>query len=86
MMSGLVHIKTPHSGLPHRLNEVYVEGGRTGWILAADTADVADQGHITSSPGLQPTVIAQSTIKGNKPPEHSVLHNGPCLGGDLAGL
>ena len=85
-MAGQVHIKTPSSGLPDKFNEVYIEGGRYGWLIAADTADIAAQGHVTDFPSDERTVIAQFLVKGNKPPPHSVLHHGPCVEEDFAGL
>ena len=85
-MAGQVHIKTPSSGLPAKLNEVCIEGGRHGWLIAADTADIAAQGHVTDFPSDERTVIAQFTVKGNKPPAHSLLHDGPCVVDDFVGL
>lgn len=85
-MAGQVHIQTPSSGLADKYNEVYIEGGRYGWLIAADTADVAAQGHITDFPSDERTVVAQFPVKGNKAPPHSVLHKGPCLKEDLVGL
>ena len=81
-----MHITTPSSGLPDELNEVYVLGGRYGWILAADTADIAAHGHVTEFPSDERTIIAQFPFKGNKRPKHCVLHDGPCLREDYVGL
>jgi len=78
VMAGLVHITTPHSGLPDELNEAWISGGRYGWLIAADLAELAAQGHITTFPGLQRTIIAQFPVADNTPPAHSVLHEGPC--------
>lgn len=36
-MAGQVHITTPQCGLPNKYNEVCIEGGRYGWLIAADT-------------------------------------------------
>jgi hypothetical protein len=85
-MAGLAHISTPHSGLPAHLNEVWIQGGRYGMVIAADTKEVAAQGHITEFPGTERTVIAQFPVADNKVPEHNVLHVGPCTLADLAGL
>ena len=85
-MAGLAHISTPHSGLPAHLNEVYISGGRLGMLIAADTKEVAEQGHVTRFPGTERTVIAEFPVADNKVPEHSVLHVGPCTLADLAGL
>ncbi|GAB7337365.1 hypothetical protein MBLNU457_g2713t1 [Dothideomycetes sp. NU457] len=78
VMAGLVHITTPHSGLPDELNEAWIFGGRYGWLIAADLKELAAQGHITTFPGLQRTIIAQFPVANNTPPAHSVLHEGPC--------
>ncbi|KAK3709680.1 hypothetical protein LTR37_010707 [Vermiconidia calcicola] len=85
VMAGQVHVTTPYSGLPDELNEVWVEGGRYGFLIAADTVDVASHGHITEFPSHERTVIAQFPVKGNKAPEHSVLHEGPCVMADFEG-
>ncbi|KAL5121116.1 hypothetical protein ACEQ8H_000967 [Pleosporales sp. CAS-2024a] len=85
-MAGLIHIRTPYSGLPDYLNEVWVQGGRHGWVIAADLLEFAAQGHITTFPGTEKTVIAEFPVAGNKPPAHEVLHVGPCTSEDLAGL
>lgn len=85
-MAGEVHITTPSSGLPDELNSVRITGGRYGWLIAADTADVAAQGHVTEFPSDERTVIAQFPVKCGKPPEHRLLHEGPCLAEDLVGL
>lgn len=86
VMAGQVHIVTPSSGLPDKLNEVYIEGGRYGWLIAADTADVAAEGHVTDFPSDERTIIAQFPLKDNQAPAHSVLHDGPCTKEDYAGL
>lgn len=86
IMSGLAHITTPYSGLPSHLSEVWIQDGRYGWLIAADLKEIAAQGHVTTFPGSEKTVIAQFPVEGNTPPEHSVLHLGPCIEADLAGL
>ena len=86
VMAGQVHITTPNSGLADKFNEVYIEGGRYGWLIAADTVDVASQGHVTEFPSDERTVIAQFPVKGNVRPAHSVLHKGPCTKKDYVGL
>lgn len=63
VMAGEVHITTPASGLPDGLNSVRITGGRYGWLIAADTADVAAQGHVTEFPSEEKTVIAQFRVK-----------------------
>jgi hypothetical protein len=85
-MAGLVHITTPYSGLPSYLNEVWIQGGRHGWLIAADLKEIAARGHVTSFPGTEKTVIAQFPVAGNTPPAHSMLHVGPCTYAELAAL
>ena len=77
---------TPDSGLPEEESEVWIQGGRYGWLIAADTADIATKGHVTEFPSGERTVIAQFPVKGNKPPKHKILHNGPCLVEDFVEL
>ena len=55
-------------------------------LIAADLKEVAEKGHVTTFPGSERTVIAQFPVKGNKAPEHSVLHVGPCTLADLSDL
>ncbi|EDU41466.1 small secreted protein [Pyrenophora tritici-repentis] len=85
-LSGLAYVRTPDSGLPNHLNEVYITGGRYGMLLAADVKQVAHKGHVTTFPGLQRTLIAQFPVAGNKVPEHTLVHEGPCTDADLADL
>lgn len=85
-MAGLVHISTPNSGLPAYLNDVWITGGRQGMLIAADLKEIAAQGHVTTFPGQERTIIAQFPVAGNKPPAHRVLHAGPCTWKDLAEL
>ncbi len=85
-LTGLARIRTPESGLPDHLNQVYVSVGRGGMLIAADLKEVATKGHVTEFPGRERTVIAQFPVKGNKAPEHRILHVGPCNLEDLVGL
>ena len=87
-MAGEVHIKTPNANPPAKHTEVCIQGGRYGWLIAADTVDVAVKGHVTEFPSDESTVIAQLPVKDNKVPKHKLLHDGPCTEeqGDFAGL
>lgn len=85
-MAGQVHVRTPNSGLAADKNEAWISGGRYGWLIAADTADIAKDGHVTEFPSDEKTIIAQFPLKGNKPPKHSILHTGPCKWEDFEGL
>jgi hypothetical protein len=55
-------------------------------LIAADLKEFAAQGHITTFPGQERTLIAQFPVKGNNVPEHSLLHVGSCLWKGLRGL
>ena len=73
VISGLVHISLPNS-----TTEAWIQGGKYGFILAADTKAVSKSGHITEFPGGDDTVIAQFPITGGELPAHVVLYEGPC--------
>ena len=72
-LSGKAHVTLPDSK-----DEATVFGGENGLIIAADTADLSKEGHITTYPGDTPTVALQIPFKDGKLPEHRVLHSGPC--------
>jgi hypothetical protein len=73
VVSGLVHIRLPNS-----TTEAWIQGGKYGIILAADTVEVSKLGHITDFPGGDDTVIAQFPVTGGNVPSHVVLYEGPC--------
>lgn len=77
-MSGLAHITLPNSNL-----EAYVQGGKNGLIIAADTAAVSTLGHITEYPSKQETIALQIPTAGGVAPAHTVLHEGACLGSEM---
>lgn len=81
VISGLVHIR-----LPNLTTEAWIQGGKYGFIIAADTIEVSKLGHITEFPGGDDTVIAQFPIAGGVVPEHVVLHEGPCNAGSGIGV
>ena len=85
-MSGLVHIKTPHSGLPPHQSEIWIQGGKYGWLIAADLKDEAAFGHVTEFPSAADTVIAQFPFVENRAPAHEVLYAGPCRMEEMIGL
>ncbi|KAF2402080.1 hypothetical protein EJ06DRAFT_529199 [Trichodelitschia bisporula] len=80
VLSGLVHISIPDSK-----QEAWIQGGRYGGIIAADTKDVSLTGHITEFPGGDETLIAQFPMVGNEVPAHEVLYDGACGVGKLIG-
>jgi hypothetical protein len=81
VMSGLVHIR-----LPTFNNEAWIQGGKYGFIIAADTKNVSETGHITDFPGAADTVIAQFPLKGGVLPDHEVLYDGPCKLDELVNI
>lgn len=80
-LSGLGHITIPDSN-----HEVWIEGGKYGMMIAADTRELSAKGHITDFPGRDTTVIAQWPCAGGVVPEHVVLHEGPCGMEEMLGL
>lgn len=81
VISGLVHIQLPNS-----TTEAWIQGGKYGFILAADTVEVSKLGHITEFPGGDDTVIAQFPVTGGQVPGHVVLYEGPCTAGSGIGV
>lgn len=77
-LSGLAHITLPHSD-----KEAWIRGGKEGAILALDTANVSDDGHITKYPSDEVTVAMQVPLK-KKVPGHRVLHSGACKGEEVS--
>ncbi|KAL9116629.1 MAG: hypothetical protein Q9187_006845 [Circinaria calcarea] len=72
-VSGLAHISLPDSA-----QEAWVRGGKNGLIIAADTAAVSKDGHITEYPSDRETVALQIPTLGGEVPAHRVLHEGAC--------
>ncbi|KAF2499831.1 hypothetical protein BU16DRAFT_454117 [Lophium mytilinum] len=86
-LSGLAHIRIPNSTLPASESEAWIQGGKYGFLIAADTLDRAPRaGHVTEFPGSDETVILQFPTEGNKIPSHELLHTGPCRLDELVGL
>lgn len=81
-MSGLAYITLPDDNT----TSAYVSGGEFGLIFAADTADVSEKGHRTQYPGITETIALQIPVKDNKIPAHTVLHSGPCVVSEIAGI
>lgn len=84
-ISGLVHFTLPNitEGVP---SEALIYGGKYGLIFAEDTADVSVFGHGTEYPSADVTVSFSFPTQGGVTPAHTVLHDGPCLVNDIAGL
>ena len=81
VLSGLVHIRLPNS-----TSEAWVQGGKYGILIAADTKAVSKDGHITDFPGGDDTVIAQFAFADGKLPEHKPLYTGPCSFSEMIGM
>ena len=56
--SGLAHVTLPNSS-----DEAWIQGGKYGLIVAADTPDVSGDGHFTEYPGDADTVALQVPLK-----------------------
>jgi hypothetical protein len=80
-LSGLAHIRLPNSK-----SEAWVQGGKYGILIAADTKAVSKDGHITDFPGGDDTVIAQFPFVDGKLPEHKLLYTGPCNFNEMIGM
>ncbi|KAF4589842.1 small secreted protein [Ophiocordyceps camponoti-floridani] len=72
--------------LPDRSDEVTIQGGKKGLIIAADTADVSMQGHRTYVSTEENTVVLQLPIKDARKFKHTVLHSGGCHESEMSGL
>lgn len=72
-LSGLAHITLPNSN-----QEAWIRGGKYGLIIAADTADVSRDGHITQYPSMMETTALQIPLARGVVPPHKLLHAGPC--------
>jgi hypothetical protein len=80
-LSGLARISLPNSN-----SEAWVQGGKYGILIAADTKAVSKDGHITDFPGRDQTVIAQFSFVDGKLPEYKTLYDGPCSFNEMIGM
>jgi hypothetical protein len=52
---------------------------RSSLLIAADLRSASTiAGHFTEFPSDEPTVLIQVPFEGNKIPDHTILHSGPC--------
>lgn len=79
-MSGLIHLTLPTS-----TDEAWIQGGKYGLIVAADTANVSTHGHHTQYPGNEATIALQVPFASTGL-NHSVLHRGGCEYEEMAFL
>jgi len=83
--SGLIHITLPNTTICPT-TEAWIQGGKYGLIIAADTANVSKYGHITTYPGDAVTIAMQIPFKPGYIPEHTVLYPGPCHYNEIIGI
>lgn len=83
--SGLAHITLPNTTITPT-TEAWIQGGKYGLILAADTPNVSRYGHITMYPSDADTVAMQVPFADGKVPDHEVLHEGPCGWAEMVGI
>lgn len=84
-VSGLAHVTLPNT-TESPTTSAWVQGGKYGLVIAVDTADVSQYGHITTYPSDSDSVTLQVPFAEGKIPEHSILHNGPCGYEDMIGI
>ncbi|KAK3934377.1 hypothetical protein QBC46DRAFT_399972 [Diplogelasinospora grovesii] len=79
--TGLIHITLPNS-----TDEAWVQGGKYGLIIAADTADKSTHGHRTQYPSDADTIALQVPLKAGERFDYTLLHQGACGMEDMTGL
>lgn len=80
--TGLAYITLPDDPS----TSAYVSGGAFGAIFVTDTAQASSRGHRTQYPGVTETIALQIPTEGGAVPPHAVLHPGPCLAKEVAGI
>ena len=79
--SGLIHIT-----LPNGTDEAWLQGGKYGLIIAADTPDVSAHGHRTQYPSAATSIALQVPLCAGEDLDYVLLHNGPCTEDEMVGL
>ncbi|KZZ96484.1 hypothetical protein AAL_03713 [Moelleriella libera RCEF 2490] len=79
--TGLAHI-TLYKGT----QEAWVQGGKYGLIIAADTADCTTHGHRTRYPGAADTVSLEIPFRDRRAFKYKVLHPGACFPAETFGI
>ncbi|CAD6591791.1 MAG: hypothetical protein ASARMPREDX12_005413 [Alectoria sarmentosa] len=77
-LSGTVRITIPNSP-----QEVMVHGGKHGFLLAADIANVSETGHVSSVVGNEELTGLMIPAANGEIPPHRVIHGGACDKYDL---
>ncbi|KHN95780.1 uncharacterized protein MAM_06392 [Metarhizium album ARSEF 1941] len=80
-ISGLAHIS-----LYKGRDEAWIQGGKYGLLIAADTADLTEHGHLTRYPSAADTVSVTFQIKDRQSFKYSLLHQGPCTQDEMVGI
>ncbi|KAI1105270.1 hypothetical protein F4804DRAFT_304795 [Jackrogersella minutella] len=65
--------------LPNGTGTALVNGGKYGLIYADDTKDISGWGHETVYPGADETIALTIPVQDGINPNHTVLHDGPCI-------
>jgi hypothetical protein len=71
VLSGLIKVS-----VPDRDQEVMIPGGKNALLIAVDTPDVSETGHVSEV--LEETIILQIPFAGGVIPEHTVLYHDAC--------
>ena len=86
--SGLAHITLPNMTTPE--SSAWIQGGKNGLILALDTQDVSEYGHITIYPSASDTVGLQIPFSAQGYEgllaRKRVLYDGGCKEQELVGI
>ena len=75
-----------HISLPNSTDKAIVHGGKRGLVIAADTIDISQYGHITTYPSNENTISINIPTGDGKIPEHKCLYSGPCKNAELSNL
>ncbi len=71
-------------GVDKSAGEVWITGGKYGLIFADDVK--TSNGHLTTFPGNDETVLLTFATDGGAVPEHDILHEGACGWEDMVGV
>lgn len=86
--TGLAHVALPNTTAPE--STAWVNGGKYGLILALDTPDVSQLGHITTYPGAADTIAMQVPFSRQGVQRlrntRTLLYEGGCQPDELTGI
>jgi hypothetical protein len=66
--------------------EVWIQGGKYGLIIADDTAGRTEHGHLTRYPSAANTIALQIPIEDRENFKYKVLHKGACREEEMTGI